>query len=848
MFKKVIAGLTAFALPMVGLTVVAPAANALSMGCSVAGQITGTNTLGLDIAIPFEAGETVTVEVTNLTNFSGDVTFELIGIGLFSFETAASSDEAPFDALTLTATLPMDAPNGISVTQENFGGTALGDFAVSCSAPSAPTAQTITFDAFTETVTTVQSPVLLTASASSGLPVTYSTTTPSVCAPYDSPSPAGVILYTEGTCTITASQVGGLKDGVTYEAAADVTRDLTVTKTPQDIEFSTVSDQLLSAGTVEVAAVANVTTPSGTTQLGPVDSFTSLTTSVCSAAPGRLAALWDVTLLAVGTCTIQADRAGTAQFLAASDTISFTISDAVSPPVDGGSQNLPAGLVGFSYSTSITASGGAAPFYWSIVSGTLPAGLSLNAGNGVISGTPTTEETQTVTIRITDSRPASQGGAQRVQVAYTLAILEELVITTPALEPAVLGQAYSQTLQAEGGDGNYTWTIDSGALPAGLSLSTSGVISGTPTELSTNTFTIRVTDGSGVSGTRNLPTVVASSTDTTIAPIQTRSGSVSRTTGSYDINLDGTCVSGDCSAGSGSGGGTYSFTDPGVYVLVITTTDSSGLTTVETYTITVLAPDGSVPLEEVTDPTPETPTTPITDAYPNPEGSPSPDDSSGSNNGEVEQPVVNPPTTRPGSPVNGSPAVSDVRAVDLCARDTGVIRYTWSVINPTGRALDADVTFTVTDQTIRDATSATINEERTEAVWEGLRLKAGQSAPLMARTLSTSCASTPAPTIATALASDGTELEVKTVRWRQMPKTGKWRVVPKNRELWRQMPDGVFFSVVKSPRKPQSKNLPEAKEFAGKLTERYDSVYGGVVKGKKWRNRARIIAAWVAPV
>jgi len=72
---------------------------------------------------------------------------------------------------------------------------------------------------------------------------------------------------------------------------------------------------------------------------------------------------------------------------------------------------------------------------------------------------------------------------------------EEVVITTTSLSIGVVGSAYSATLQATGGSGSYTWTVLSGSLPDGLSLSSAGVISGTPTASGTFYFTVEATDG-----------------------------------------------------------------------------------------------------------------------------------------------------------------------------------------------------------------------------------------------------------------------------------------------------------------------------------------------------------------
>ena len=77
----------------------------------------------------------------------------------------------------------------------------------------------------------------------------------------------------------------------------------------------------------------------------------------------------------------------------------------------------------------------------------------------------------------------------------SVTVYEELVITTTSLPDGVVGSAYSATLQATGGNGSYTWSILSGSLPDGLSLSSMGEISGTLTTVGTFSFTVEVTDG-----------------------------------------------------------------------------------------------------------------------------------------------------------------------------------------------------------------------------------------------------------------------------------------------------------------------------------------------------------------
>ena len=77
---------------------------------------------------------------------------------------------------------------------------------------------------------------------------------------------------------------------------------------------------------------------------------------------------------------------------------------------------------------------------------------------------------------------------------FTACGVSSLTITTTTLPAARVSAVYSQTLTATGGTSPYTWSVTSGTLPAGLTLSSSGVISGTPTTAGSNTISIKVTD------------------------------------------------------------------------------------------------------------------------------------------------------------------------------------------------------------------------------------------------------------------------------------------------------------------------------------------------------------------
>lgn len=152
---------------------------------------------------------------------------------------------------------------------------------------------------------------------------------------------------------------------------------------------------------------------------------------------------------------------------------------------------VPNGMAGKSYSVTVIAVGGILPYTFSVSSGTLPAGLALNATTGVISGTPTTAATSAFTVKVSDSESPAIFATQ----AYSVLIVPTLTITTLGLPAANVGVAYSGTVAATGGVAPYTFAVTTGALPAGLTLNSStGAITGTPTAAGSFTFTITVTD------------------------------------------------------------------------------------------------------------------------------------------------------------------------------------------------------------------------------------------------------------------------------------------------------------------------------------------------------------------
>jgi large repetitive protein len=176
---------------------------------------------------------------------------------------------------------------------------------------------------------------------------------------------------------------------------------------------------------------------------------------------------------------------------AASFTLLITI-----PPLVLDVKALPGGAVGVAYSAALAVTGGTPPYRWS--AGGLPPGLDMAQGSAAITGTPTTDGVYRVAITVTDSTG--------VVASATLELLVSppaLVITTRSIPAATAGQPYSAAFAATGGVPPYNWLI-SGNLPAGLRMSSGGVLSGTPAAGGSSAFTAIAADARGATARQEI--------------------------------------------------------------------------------------------------------------------------------------------------------------------------------------------------------------------------------------------------------------------------------------------------------------------------------------------------------
>ena len=392
----------------------------------------------------------------------------------------SGSAQAPvsFDASTTTRTLPGLVAGGtytFTVTAVNATGTGpaspQSNGVVPYDVPAAPSITAATAGDSRVTLT-------WTTPASNGSPITGYVVTPYVGASAQTPvafagagvtqTLTGLVAGTAYTFKVAAQNAAGT--GPQSAASTAVTPNanptLTFTAPPAGEVGIAYSSQLpVNGGTAPFAWTVTV---------GTLPAGLSLSSSGLLAGSPTSAGSFTYTVQVTDANGQSASRSVT-QVIAAAPSLAFT------PAV---------GEVDVPYSQQPTLSGGTSPIAWTLTAGSLPAGVTLDATTGLVSGTPTAAGTFAVTIRATDSFNATANRS----VSIVIAAAPTLSAAPPAGRQ---NAAYSYTFAATGGIGPFGYAVVAGSLPPGLTLSSAGVLSGAGTTQGTFPFTVRATDSNG---------------------------------------------------------------------------------------------------------------------------------------------------------------------------------------------------------------------------------------------------------------------------------------------------------------------------------------------------------------
>ena len=513
----------------------------------------------------------------------------------YSVTISVTNGTPPYGAVQLTGTLPTNLnfvggsitgtptqtgsfPLTASVT-DSVGGAATANYTLQIN-PAPPPPPTVNPATLPQGEVTVAYTTTLTESGGTGPNFTWALANGS------GPLPTGVSLNSAGIISGTPTQSGS------FPFSVQVTDSASVTSAAQ-------------AFTLTVLAAPSITTTSPLPQ-GEVTAPYSQT--LAASGGTNTGFTWTVTTVSVPGLSLSGEGALTGtpttvglfsltakvtDSIGGFGTLPFTVNVIAGPSITTAA-SLPAGEATSPYSQTLAASGGTgAGFTWTTTAGSLPTGLSLS-GAGAITGTPTTPGPASFTAKVTDS------GGGSASLAFTLNITGALTITTAASLPAGEATApYSQTLVASGGTGTgFTWSVTTGSLPLGLSLSAAGAITGTPTTPGLANFTAKVTDSGGGStsqaftlniiGGPSITTAAALPQGEITAPYsQTLAVSGGTATGFTWSVASGSLPAGLSLSAAGALTGTPTAAGPSSFTIQVV--DSGGGKATQNFTLTIIA-------------------------------------------------------------------------------------------------------------------------------------------------------------------------------------------------------------------------------------------------------------------
>ncbi len=243
------------------------------------------------------------------------------------------------------------------------------------------------------------------------------------------------------------------------------------------------------------------------------------------------------------------------------------------------------------YNALLQAQGGIPPYTWTLISGSLPPGVTLSE-DGTVSGTPTEKGVFSFSVKAKDTKNATGYGAFTISVDEP----DPLELEFTGSKNATLNAPYSAVVGAKNGTAPYSFSLLAGSLPPGLTLGSDGTISGAPTAVGAFAFSVLATDSNGVTGTGNFTITVDSTAPLEISFSGPDTGTVgvpfsavmSATGGTPPYTwevLAGGLPNGITLSSSGALTGTPA--SAGIFTVLIGTTDSNGVKGTSTVQITI---------------------------------------------------------------------------------------------------------------------------------------------------------------------------------------------------------------------------------------------------------------------